>query len=258
MTPIDAIQMTPIGVVHSPHRVKADAPRQPAAAIGTPGVIELFTGHQYEDALADLDEWDRIWVLFWFDRAHGWRPKVRPPRSDRKRGVFSTRAPHRPNAIGMSALRLVRVEGTRLDVVDVDILDGTPVLDIKPYVPYADAFPEAGHGWIGGAPDPGPQYEVVFEPGARRALDFLVARGVDLEAPLVRALSLGPTPHAYRRIRREGDGYRIAVREWRASFLIEAQRVHVTRIDSGYGLRALAGSDPTLAVHRELVAARLD
>ena len=101
------------------------------------------------DALRGLEGFDRIWVLFRFHRSQGWAPLVRPPRKGAGRlGVLATRSPHRPNALGLSAVELLEVDGRTLKVRGVDFLDGTPVLDIKPYVPYADAFPEARAGWI--------------------------------------------------------------------------------------------------------------
>src|SRR5262252_9269161 len=96
----------PIGVLSTPFREKMSAPRQAALARGVEGTIELLP--MYEHALADLAGIERIWVLFWFHLADGWRAKVLPPRSTRRRGLFATRAPHRPNPIGLSAVRLVR------------------------------------------------------------------------------------------------------------------------------------------------------
>jgi tRNA-Thr(GGU) m(6)t(6)A37 methyltransferase TsaA len=129
---MDSFVVRPIGLVRSPFAEKAEAPRQAVAegAAGVAGRIEMFPEHEH--ALDDLDGFDRIWVLFWFHEAHGSRAKVLPPRSNRKRGVFATRSPHRPNPIGMSAVRLERVDGLVLHVRDLDLIDGTPVLDIKP------------------------------------------------------------------------------------------------------------------------------
>lgn len=90
-----------------------------------------------------------MWIVSWLHLNKHWNPTVVPPRGPRvRRGVLATRAPHRPNQIGLSALRLVGVEGHRLHVEGLDLLDGTPVLDIKPYIPYADAFPDARSGWL--------------------------------------------------------------------------------------------------------------
>jgi tRNA-Thr(GGU) m(6)t(6)A37 methyltransferase TsaA len=126
---------------------RVEAPRQPRAAGGAGGTIELYPGRNFEHALDDLQGWEYIWVIFWFHLNRSWRPKVLPPRSTSgRKGVFSTRSPHRPNPIGLSAVRLERVDGLTLHIRDVDMVDGTPVLDIKPYVPYADAHPGARSG----------------------------------------------------------------------------------------------------------------
>ena len=145
------ITLTPIGVVRTPFADRVSAPRQPCAAGGARGTIELLPGRDFEHALSDLEGWDRIWVVFAFhlNPPGAWRPKVLPPRSaGKRRGVFSTRSPHRPNPIGLSVVRLDGVAGLSLHVRDVDMIDGTPVLDLKPYVPYADAFPDARTGWL--------------------------------------------------------------------------------------------------------------
>jgi tRNA (adenine37-N6)-methyltransferase len=101
------------------------------------------------EALHDLEGVERIWVIAHLHLNTGWSAKVIPPRGPRKkRGLFATRSPHRPNAIGLSAVRLLRVDRFTLHVEEIDLLDGTPILDVKPYVPYADAFPGARAGWI--------------------------------------------------------------------------------------------------------------
>ena len=130
-----SLTLTPIGILHCAQQTRVEAPRQPAAADELSGVIELLPSRNFEHALEDLAGWERVWVIFWFHHNAGWRPKVLPPRSQSgRKGVFSTRSPHRPNPLGLSALRLEEVDGLRLHVRGVDLLDGTPVLDIKPYV----------------------------------------------------------------------------------------------------------------------------
>lgn len=101
-----------------------------------------------EQVVHDLHGFERIWLIFAFHLSEGWKSMVKPPRGGPKRGVLATRSPHRPNSIGLSAVELIKVEGRTLHLRGVDLLDGTPVLDIKPYVPYADAFPGAKAGWI--------------------------------------------------------------------------------------------------------------
>jgi len=243
----------PIGIVHSPFRERADAPRQPAAARTVEGRIELFAGRNFEHALMDLSSWRYIWVLFWFHLNDGWRPKVQPPRSSRRRGVFATRSPHRPNPIGMSVLRLERVEGLNLHVRGVDMLDQTPVLDLKPYVTYTDAIDDDG-GWLADR-DPQTPFSVEFTPEAYRALVFLRDEwGVDLEEAVKQKLELGPEPHPYRRIRPLDEGFVLAVKEWRALFQVREKTVTVQRIESGFRPKALKDpSNPALEVHRAFV-----
>lgn len=120
-----------------------------SGAAGASAVVELFPSVVPREALDDLEGIERLWLVSHLHLNTGWNAKVMPPRGPRiKRGLFATRSPHRPNGIGLSAVRLVRVEGFRLHVEEIDLLDGTPILDVKPYVPYADAFPEAKAGWI--------------------------------------------------------------------------------------------------------------
>jgi tRNA-Thr(GGU) m(6)t(6)A37 methyltransferase TsaA len=240
----------PIGVVHSPFTEKVGAPRQATVAADVEGTIELYPGRDLEHALEDIETWQRLWVIFVFDRVEGWRPKVRPPRSTKRRGVLATRSPHRPNPIGLSAVRLVGVEGLTLRIRDLDILDGSPVLDLKPYVPYADAFPDAGSGWLETVSDPIAPTPVDWSDDARAQLDWLAARGVALREPVESALALGPEPNAYRRIRRvassggEGDARELAVKEWRIRFATVggggAGGILVTSIHSGYRPKELA------------------
>lgn len=140
------IVFTPIGIVRSPHNNLRDMPIQPVGARGIRGVIELDPA--YAAGLKDLEGFSRIILLYHFHRSEGYALEVVPFLDKTPRGVFATRAPRRPNAIGISILRLTAVCGTTLHVEDVDILDGTPVLDIKPYVPAFDAHPGERAGWL--------------------------------------------------------------------------------------------------------------
>ncbi len=143
----------PIGIIHSPYSQRIEAPHQGTVVQGTASgtaaeaTLELLSWVA-EEVLQDLEGFERLWLIFAFHRNSGWKSTVKPPRGGPKRGVLATRAPHRPNAIGLSAVELLRSEGRTLHLKGVDLLDETPVLDIKPYVPYADAFPEAKAGWI--------------------------------------------------------------------------------------------------------------
>jgi tRNA (adenine37-N6)-methyltransferase len=258
------ITFEPIGVIHTPFLDRLSAPRQTVVAEGTPGTIVLAPGRGFEHALSDIEGWGYLWVVFVFHLNTGWRPKVLPPRSSgKRRGVFSTRSPHRPNPIGLSAVRLEAVEGLVLHVRGVDMVDGSPVLDIKPYVPYADSFPDANTGWLGERPaDPDPGYEVLFSDPCREQLAFLLeAHGLDLAPQIAQILSLGPQPHPYRRIKVDGDGLRLALKDWRVRFQIDGRLVRVGSLETGYRPAQLAdaprgeGRDtPPLQVHRAFVA----
>jgi tRNA-Thr(GGU) m(6)t(6)A37 methyltransferase TsaA len=253
MSADDALLLRPIGVIRSPFTDRVSAPRQPYVAADAEGTIELYAGHDFEDALADLERWSHVWVLYWFHLNEGWRPKVLPPRSDEKRGVFSTRSPHRPNPIGLSPMKLLRIEGRVLFVRGVDVVDGTPVLDLKPYVPFADIVADASTGWIG--TDPDPAYAVRWEPLAQEQAEWLrAAHGVELTASIEKQLALGPRPHAYRRIREVEDGRRVlSVHDWRVRFRIEERAAIVERLSSGYRASQLFGeraTDRKLDVHR--------
>lgn len=254
---VTALAVRPIGFVRSPFAEKADAPRQATVAEGVPGRIELLA--EYELGLRDLASFERIWVVFWFHQAAGApKLKVLPPRSEEKRGVFATRSPHRPNPIGMSAVRLAGVEGPVVHVRDLDLLDGTPVLDLKPYLAYADAFPDAGAGWLDGPRDPRPSWDVRFEARAEEQLAWIAARGGgELRARIATTLALGPQPHPYRRIKKMDDGaLLLAAKEWRARFAIQDRAVTVLRIATGYRQKDLAsGAEPIHALHRAYVVA---
>jgi tRNA-Thr(GGU) m(6)t(6)A37 methyltransferase TsaA len=112
------------------------------------GTVEIFP--EFSEGLKDLDGFERIWLIYWLDRARSAQLLVRPYLDSVERGVFATRSPCRPNGIGMSPVRLLSIHGNILRVADVDILDGTPLLDIKPYIPAFDHFPVERVGWYAG------------------------------------------------------------------------------------------------------------
>ncbi len=137
----------PIGVIKTPFTTREGMPIQPTGAVGIKGRVELDPA--LVEGLADLDGFSHVVLLYHFDRSEGYELTVVPFMDDTPRGLFATRAPRRPNPIGMSIVALERVEGSVLHVDGVDILDGTPLLDIKPYVPAFD--PPAGEcrtGWL--------------------------------------------------------------------------------------------------------------
>ncbi len=166
----ERLRLDPIGVVHSPWKVAEGTPVQSFVSWyldkgwqegepdglacphvdrrGGRGTLEI--DENWQDALCDLDGFSHLWALFWIDRAKPAVPKVVPYRDTVERGLFATRAPSRPNPIGLSCLRIVSVVGKFVHVTGLDILDRSPLLDIKPYVPDYDSFRTASRGWLEG------------------------------------------------------------------------------------------------------------
>ncbi|MDQ7967243.1 tRNA (N6-threonylcarbamoyladenosine(37)-N6)-methyltransferase TrmO [Pseudomonas plecoglossicida] len=149
-------KVVPVGIVHSCFKEKFAIPRQPQLAPAARGVLELLPPFDQGDAVEGLEQVSHVWLLFLFHQALEEKPrlKVRPPRlgGNKSMGVFATRATHRPNGIGQSVVRLEGVEPGRLLLSGIDLLDGTPVLDIKPYVPYADSVAGASNQMANAAP----------------------------------------------------------------------------------------------------------
>jgi tRNA-Thr(GGU) m(6)t(6)A37 methyltransferase TsaA len=145
------MEIKAIGVIHSPFTNREGMPIQPAGAAGVKGAVEVLP--EFADGLQDLDGFSHIILLYQFDRSDGYDLKVVPFLDKTPRGLFATRAPRRPNPIGLSVVALERIEGNVLHIDGVDVLDATPLLDIKPYVPAFDAPVGCRTGWLESAGD---------------------------------------------------------------------------------------------------------
>jgi len=143
---MQTIDIKPIGVIHSPFKTPEDMPIQPAAAQGVSGSVELMP--EYVAGLADLNGFSHIYLLYCFHLSHGYNLQVIPFLDTVPRGIFATRAPRRPNPIGLSIVRIHKITENIIDIKNVDIIDGTPLLDIKPYVPEMDAPENCRIGWL--------------------------------------------------------------------------------------------------------------
>ncbi len=241
----DSLTLKPIGFIRTEKRVKFQALHQPAEGEAECNVLELLPGSNFEHALQDIEGFDRVWLLWWFHRNETWRPLVLPPRGpSQRRGVFATRSPHRPNPLGMTPVRLLGVKGRILRLGACDLVDGTPVFDVKPYVPAYDSFPEAKAGWIAevdaqvNAPA---QFTVGFSERAEAQVQWLrEIWHVDFTARLTELLSCDPSPHRTRRIRKRKSGaFEIGCGAWRAEFSVDGQTVVVRALETGYPLRFL-------------------
>ncbi len=143
---IEGIVYRSIGIIRTPFKELENMPIQPSGAAGIRGTVELF--QEFADGLKDLDGFSHLILLYHFHESRGYKLIVTPFLDSEPRGVFATRAPKRPNPIGLSIVRLVQVRGYTLDIENVDILDGTPLLDIKPYVPEFDHQENCRIGWL--------------------------------------------------------------------------------------------------------------
>ena len=140
------MQLIPIGIIHSPFSDPKDMPIQPASALGIPGKVVIEP--EYQEGLKDLDGFSHIILLYSFHLSSGYKLIAKPFLDEESHGVFATRAPCRPNPIGLSVLPLEKIDGLTLHVSNIDIVDGTPLLDIKPFVPTFDCPPDVSIGWL--------------------------------------------------------------------------------------------------------------
>ena len=193
--------LEPIGILHSPFKEKFGIPRQPGLIKSCSAEIELYPPYNHVDAVKGLEEFSDIWLIFAFhqNKGHSWRPLVRPPRlgGNKKIGVFASRSPFRPNELGLSRVELRRIEeskGTvKLIIGCPDIVHGTPIFDIKPYIHYADANPEARCGYAPSSPEK--KLEVIFNEQAEVKLGKLSDHNCqDLKQVITEVLQYDPRP----------------------------------------------------------------
>ncbi len=247
---MNTVALTPIGFVKSSSRSKFWARHQPDERADDRNLVELIGGQNFEAALQDLEGFSRIWLVSWFHKSNGiWRRTVLPPRGPaQRRGVFATRSPHRPNALALTTVQLHSVKGRTLNIGPCDLVDGTPVLDIKPYIPEYDAFPNERAGWAGAVSESmrqPPPYEARFSRLAAEQADWLADKWqVDFRARLVEMLERDPLPHRTRRIRlTAGNRFSIACGAWFALFTVSDKVVEIEALEAGYPQRFLSHTD---------------
>ncbi len=192
-----SFNLDPIGTLHSCYGEKFGIPRQSGLVKSATATLELLPPYNTPEALRRIEEFSHLWIIFVFHQSKRDSAKVtaRPPRlgGNERVGVFASRSPFRPNPIGLSVVELLEVDGTRLKLGGGDFLDGTPVLDIKPYIPYTDAIPQANGGYAAGAPEIANCVE--FSPEAQRAIQTLENENRPALQQLIRdMLTYNPRP----------------------------------------------------------------
>lgn len=243
----------PIGWVSCPQRYRYEAPRQGVLMPDNRALVTLREGQEYEAGLDRLEGFDRIWLIFELHLNETWHPRVQPPHAGAPRcGVFATRSPHRPNRIGLTCVCLLGIDGLELTVAGHDLLDGTPVWDIKPYVPYSDAFSEARAGWLDELPQL--RFAVSFSETAAERAEWVRTHG-DLDCVNFAGVQLSqdPTDAQRKRITRGGDGdaYVIAYRTWRLHYRVSEPPASVRVEDIGSGYAAADLVDGTTDPHAD-------
>ncbi|RTE65087.1 tRNA (N6-threonylcarbamoyladenosine(37)-N6)-methyltransferase TrmO [Amphritea opalescens] len=227
----------PIAIIHSGYKEKFGIPRQPGLAVSMTATVELLPPYNSADAVRGLEQCSHIWLLFIFSACvdKGWSPLVRPPRlgGNEKLGVFASRSPFRPNPIGLSPVKLegIRCEGSQvfLDVSGADLLDQTPIVDIKPYLPYSDSLPQAEY-------DIAPQIDMLklpvqFSATAQAALERHSNRlKQPLQQQIEEVLRCDPRP-AYHKQKAQQRTYGIRLHDLNIRWEVNAQAILVSQID---------------------------
>jgi tRNA-Thr(GGU) m(6)t(6)A37 methyltransferase TsaA len=238
---VTRFEFEPIGYIASCFKEKFGIPRQPGLVPEARGILEITPPYNRPEAFRELADYSHIWLTFVFhaNLRQQWKPTVRPPRlgGNQRVGVFASRSPFRPNPIGLSVVRLERLElapnRVRLHLSGIDLLDGTPVLDLKPYLPYADAIADARSGY---APTPPAEaYDLCFTAAAEQTLSALPEEAADdLRQLIRRLLALDPRP-GYRRGEAEQRGYGMRLLDYDLHWEIDGDRLVVVSLDACQG-----------------------
>ena len=223
-----------IGKVHSCYKEKFGIPRQPGL-VDVAATIEIDAEYSQDEAFRELETFSHIWVIFVFHQLNNksWNATVRPPRlgGNQRIGVFASRSMFRPNPVGLSVVKLESLERKNNKIVlhirGADLLDATPVLDIKPYIPYADAIHDANPGYA--AAKPGNTLEVSFTAEAKQEIKAAVQKHPQIAGVITQVLQLDPRP-AYQEQKKSKDSYAIKIYDYDVKWCIENEKVIVTAL----------------------------
>jgi len=234
---MNSMEIKSIATFYSSKKNPYEASRQGASAADSAeiGEIRFERGQQFEQALDGIEGCTHLWLVYQFHHNNHWNPKVQPPRgSGKKIGVLATRSPHRPNPLGFSCVELVERKGLSLFVKKFDLLDQTPIFDVKPYLAYADSVPEAKIAWLENIEDH--RQTVAFSNRAQEQLLWLESRGLNqLRNFLVQQLEFEPLNTKKKRLTNITENSAVlCYRTWRAVFSVAENNVTIEKIFSGY------------------------
>lgn len=232
---MDSLEFSPIGYFKSQHKYKYDAPRQSVEdETKVYGKVVLEPGLSLDQGIKGLEGFERIWLIYKFHKNTNWKPVTNTPRATDKQGVFATRSPYRPNPIGMSCVKLERIGSNYLLVSGYDLLDGTPILDIKPYIPACDKFNVVNKSWI----EEEEAKIISFSEAADKQLSWLEDNGLkSLRGFIVDQLKRDPVNKNKKRVRIISESkYELSYRTWRVEFVFneDSNSCEATKISSGY------------------------
>jgi tRNA (adenine37-N6)-methyltransferase len=229
-----------IGTYYSASNEKYQLPIQSGLDKEEKGHISLNPNLDYNQVLADLNDFSHIWVIFHFHKSKGWKPKIDVPRSSKKKGVLSTRSPHRPNSIGLSCVKLLEIEKNKLWLEAPDLINETPILDIKPYLSYCDSVPNANNGWLEALEKP-KEHKINFDTMAHEQLEWLKENNVNLFEYMNTTLSFYPYPNKKKRVKlNKSDNdiihCELSCKTWRINYRLNTKddTLVVQNIFSGY------------------------
>jgi len=228
--------LEPIALIRTPFKEKFATPRQPGLTPSVHARIDFYPGFATPEAVRGLEGFSHLWLIFLFHQnwQKGWKPTVRPPRlgGNQRVGVYASRSPFRPNPVGLSAVKLLDIiiekGNVSLQVEGADLIDGTPILDIKPYIPYGDSIPEARGGFA--EETPRATLTVEFTEGARQQLDQYQNETPELEVMIRETLGLDPRP-AYRRGTADLQEYRVLFDRYEIRWNIVEEKLIVSYIE---------------------------
>ncbi|MEC9283921.1 MAG: tRNA (N6-threonylcarbamoyladenosine(37)-N6)-methyltransferase TrmO, partial [Bdellovibrionota bacterium] len=221
-----------IGYVESDLKFKSESPTQGTYVENSVAKIVLKAGSNFEQALEGLEDYERIWVIYQFHKNDNWKPKVNVPRLEsEKKGVFATRSPYRPNSIGISCVKLLAIKGRELEIAESDILDSSPILDIKPYINYSDSFLTKQPDWLEKAEEE--EFQIFIPEYMQKKIQYLEKVGkLNLRQFIDTQLRFAPLNKDRKRIEiledtEAGIKAKIGFRTWRLEYNIDQENLKV-------------------------------